>query len=133
MIEFYPDIKWVHVTAVYMSGGLFLARGLALQLGANWPMAAPLRYLSYSIDTVLLTAAFMLFTILPGAVFANGWLFTKLILLIIYIVLGSLALKRGSTAARRAACYGAALLVFAYMVSVAWAHHPLGFLAGLAS
>lgn len=132
MIEFYPDIKWVHVAAVYTSGGLFLARGLALQLGANWPMAAPLRYLSYSIDTVLLTAAFMLFTILPGAVFANGWLYTKLALLIVYVVLGSLALKRGSTAARRTACYVAALLVYAYMIGVARAHHPLGFLAGLA-
>ena len=131
MIEFYPDIKWVHVAAVYTSGGLFLLRGLALQLGSGWPLAAPLRYLSYSIDTVLLTAAFMLFTILPGAVFANGWLLTKLALLIVYIVLGSLALKRGSTRGRRTAFYVAALLVFAFMIGVARAHHPLGFLSGL--
>ena len=133
MIEFYPEIKWVHVAAVYTSGGLFLLRGFALQLGAGWPMAAPLRYLSYGIDTVLLTAAFMLFTILPGAVFANGWLYTKLALLIVYIVLGSLALKRASTRSVRTACYFAALLVYAYMIGVARAHHPLGFLAGLLS
>ena len=131
MIEFYLEIKWVHVAAVYTSGGLFLLRGLALQSGAAWPMAAPLRYLSYSIDIVLLTAAFMLFTILPGAVFANGWLYTKLALLIVYIVLGSLALKRGSTLARRRAFYVVALLVYAYMIGVARAHHPLGFLARL--
>jgi uncharacterized membrane protein SirB2 len=131
MIEFYPEIKWVHVAAVYASGSLFLLRGLAQQLGAAWPMAAPLRYLSYSIDIVLLTAAFMLFTILPGAVFANGWLYTKLTLLIVYIVLGSLALKRGSTHARRRAFYVAALVVYAYMIGVARAHHPLGFMAGL--
>lgn len=32
-------------------------------------MAAPVRYLSYSIDTVLLTLALMLLTMLPPAVF----------------------------------------------------------------
>lgn len=53
MIEFYPQIKWVHVAAVLASGSLFLMRGLALHAGANWAMAAPLRYLSYTIDTVL--------------------------------------------------------------------------------
>ena len=35
----------------------------------NWAMAAPVRYLSYSIDTVLLTLALMLLTMLPPAVF----------------------------------------------------------------
>ena len=35
-------------------------RGIAMLAGARWQMAAPLRYLSYTIDTVLLTAALML-------------------------------------------------------------------------
>jgi uncharacterized membrane protein SirB2 len=56
-------------------------------------MAAPLRFLSYSIDTILLTAALMLLTILPHAVFANGWLAVKLALLVVYVALGSFALK----------------------------------------
>ena len=59
MIEFYPQIKAVHIAAVMLSGVLFLLRGGAVQLGASWAMAAPLRYLSYTIDTVLLTAALM--------------------------------------------------------------------------
>ena len=60
-------------------------------------MAAPPRYLSYSIDSVLLTAALMLVTILPHAMYANGWLTVKLVLLVVYVVLGSFALKRGRT------------------------------------
>src|SRR6185503_10345678 len=64
VIEFYPQIKYVHVAAVIASGVLFFVRGLGLNLGAGWMMAAPLRYLSYTIDTVLLTAALMLATIL---------------------------------------------------------------------
>jgi hypothetical protein len=44
----------------------------------NWPRFAPVRYLSYTIDTVLLTAALMLWTILPSGLFANGWLLALL-------------------------------------------------------
>ena len=39
---------------------------------------APLRYVSYSIDSVLLTAALMLIAVLPAAVFANHWLTVRL-------------------------------------------------------
>lgn len=128
MIEFYTQIFWTHVAAVMASGGLFLTRGLLVQTDSRWGMAAPLRYLSYGIDTVLLTAALMLVTILPGAMFANGWLATKLVLLVAYVVLGSFALKRGRTSKTRRICYVAALVVFATMVGIARAHHPLGWL-----
>jgi len=129
MIEFYVQIKWVHVAAVLASGGLFLLRGLLVQLRReHWAMAAPLRYLSYSIDSVLLTAALMLATILPHAMYANGWLTVKLVLLVVYVVLGSFALKRGRTARARLISYTLALATFAFMLTVARAHHPLGWL-----
>ena len=127
MIEFYAQIKWVHIAAVLASGSLFLLRGLLLQAGQQrMAMAAPVRYLSYSIDTVLLTAALMLLTILPHALYANGWLTTKLVLLVVYVVLGTFALKRGRTPRVRLACYLAALVVFGFMLTIARAHHPLG-------
>ena len=126
MIEYYPEIKWVHVAAVVASGSLFLLRGLAVQAQARWPMAVPVRYLSYAIDTVLLTAALMLLTILPSAVYANGWLMTKLGLLVVYVGLGTFALKRGRTPAIRAVTFVGALLVYATMFSIARTHHPLG-------
>ena len=129
MIEFYPQIKWVHIAWVLASGALFALRGLLVQTGhpgaAQW---APVRYLSYSIDTTLLTAALMLLTILPGAMFANGWLTTKLILLVVYVLLGTLALKRARTPRARLAFYMAALATYVYMLGVARMHHPLGWL-----
>lgn len=128
MIELYPEIKWVHVTAVLASGGLFLLRGLAVQLGAAWAMAAPLRYLSYAIDTVLLTAALMLATVLHQYPFVHGWLTVKVVLLASYIILGSYALKRGRTRKVRLCTWLAALLVYGFIISVARAHHPLGVL-----
>jgi uncharacterized membrane protein SirB2 len=131
MIEFYAQIKWTHVAAVIASGALFALRGAGALAGARWPMWAPLRYLTYTIDTVLLTAALMLATILRQYPFVHGWLTAKVLLLVVYVVLGSLALKRARTQRTRAWCYAAALAVFLFIVSIARAHHPAGFLLRL--
>ena len=134
MIEFYAQIKWVHIASVICSGGLFVVRGLLVQSGRQaFAMAAPLRFLSYTVDVILLTAAMMLLTILPAAMFENGWLAIKLLLLPVYIVLGSFALKRGSTLGRRRTFYVLALLVFCFMASVARSHQPWGIFARLTS
>ena len=129
MIEFYPQIRTVHIAAVMASGLLFLVRGAAVHQGAAWAMAAPLRYLSYTIDTVLLTAALMLATIIHQFPFVQGWLTAKVLLLVVYVVLGSFALKRGRTRAVRTCCWIAALLVYLFIVSIARAHSPLGIVA----
>jgi len=131
MIEFYLQIKSVHVAMVIASGLLFALRGAAVLAGARWAMAAPLRYLSYTIDTTLLTAALMLLTALKLNPFAVPWLSVKLALLMAYVVLGSLALKRARSRRARAGFYVAALVTFGFMYFVARAHHPLGLLQGL--
>ena len=133
MIEFYLQIKSVHVAMVIASGLLFALRGAAVLAGARWAMAAPLRYLSYTIDTTLLTAALMLLTALKLNPFVVPWLAVKLALLVLYVVLGSLALKRARSRRARAAYFVAALATFGFMYFVARAHHPLGLLQGLAS
>jgi uncharacterized membrane protein SirB2 len=133
VIEFYAQIKFVHVAAVLTSGALFALRGGALHLGARWPMAAPLRYLSYTIDTVLLTAALMLATILHQYPFVHAWLTTKILLLVAYVGLGTYALKRGRAQRVRITCWVGALAVYGLIISVARAHHPLGVLALLTS
>jgi uncharacterized membrane protein SirB2 len=126
--EFYPQIRAVHIGAVVASGTLFALRGAGVLAGANWPRATPLRWLSYGIDTVLLTAALMLLSILPAVVFANHWLSVKLVLLVVYVVLGSLALKRARGGRARAVCFVAALAVYVVMLGIARTHQPLGWL-----
>lgn len=131
MFEFYPQIKAVHILFVVLSGALFALRGTFVLAGrsgvAQW---APVRYLSYTIDTTLLTAALMLLSILPGAMFANGWLATKLVLLVAYVVLGTLALKRARSPRTRAICFVVALATYLCMFGIARMHHPLGWLHG---
>jgi len=128
MIEFYPKIRSVHILMVLLSGALFALRGIGVLAGARWPMTLPLRWASYTIDTTLLTAALMLLTILPWAMFGNGWLATKLVLLVVYVLLGSLALGRGRNARTRAWCYASAVAVYLLIIGTARAHHPLGWL-----
>ncbi len=128
MIEYYPQIKAVHVGTVLASGALFAVRGALVLGGSRWGMAAPLRFLSYGIDTVLLTAAMMLLVVLHLGPATHPWLALKIGLLLVYIVLGSFALKRASTPRGRAACYVAALLLYAWMIGIARAHHPLSWL-----
>jgi uncharacterized membrane protein SirB2 len=126
MIEFYPQIKLVHVAAVLASGGLFMVRASASLFDQRWTMAGPVRYLSYSIDTVLLTAALMLMSMLHQFPGVNSWLTVKVLLVIVYIVLGSFALKRARTQRARLAFAVAAVCVFAVVLSIARTHSPFG-------
>lgn len=125
-MEFYPQIKLVHVAAVLASGTLFLLRAVAVQVGLRLAMAAPVRYLSYTIDTVLLVSALVLMGLIHQYPFVQRWLTVKVILVAVYIVLGSLALKRARTRRARLVCAIAALLVFGLIVSIARTHNPWG-------
>ncbi len=125
-MEFYSQIRLVHICAVVASGSRFLVRGLLVQAGVQLAMAAAVRYLSYAIDTILLIAGATLFFILPTSVFSNGWLSAKLLLLAVYIALGTMALRRGRTAGVRRVCFVLAVAVFACMFAIARTHHPLG-------
>lgn len=130
MLAWYAQVKLLHVAAVLLSGALFLMRGLLVQAKREHVAMAPrVRYASYAIDTVLLAAGVALVVMLPGALFANHWLAVKLALLVLYIVLGSFALKRARTPRAHAVFFVAALLTFAAMLGVARAHSPLGWLA----
>jgi uncharacterized membrane protein SirB2 len=129
---YYAEIRLVHLSAVLLSGTLFFLRGLAITVfGATWPRRAPVRYLTYTVDSVLLAAALMLTVAIHQYPFVDNWLTMKVVLLVVYIVLGTYALKRGKTEKIRLGAYLAALAVFAFIVSVARAHNPLGIFAML--
>ena len=133
MLTFYLQIKAVHVAAIMLSGALFALRGAGVVAGMRWPKSLPARWLSFAIDTTLLTAALMLLTALKLNPFVIPWLAVKLALLAAYIVLGALAMGRAAEPRVRAACFVAALACYGFVYTIARAHHPLGFLQGLAS
>lgn len=126
LATWYLPIKNLHIGLVSASGLLFFVRGVAVLTGQHWPMRKPWRRLSYAIDTLLLSAGVTLWAILSLGPIQNPWLGTKLLLLLLYIVLGSLALKRAPTPATRRASFAGAVVVYLFMLSVAVAHHPSG-------
>jgi uncharacterized membrane protein SirB2 len=127
----YPTIKLLHITLVACSGALFLARGASVLAGQAWPMRPAARRASVLIDSGLLAAGVSLWLLASWHPLRNPWLGAKLGLLLLYIVLGSLALKRAPRRGQRAVFFLLALGVYAFMASVAVAHHPLGALRGL--
>jgi len=102
------------------------ATGACLLAGSARANHALLRWLSYAIDSALLTAALMLVTLLHQYPFQQAWLTAKVLLLVIYIVLGVMALRRARSYRARAACFAAAVLVYLFMISIARTHDPLG-------
>ncbi|MGE3103766.1 MAG: SirB2 family protein [Lysobacterales bacterium] len=131
MLSLYLPIKAIHIAAVATSGALFALRGTGVLAGGRWPNARPLRMLSYGIDTVLLGAAVLLLLTLRLNPFLVPWLGVKLLLLVVYVVLGSYALRRARSRGQRLGFFLAALACFGLMFSIARAHHPLGILRGL--
>ncbi len=110
----YAAFKHLHLLTVTLSLSLFLLRGIwrfstPERLKARW-----IRILPHTNDTILLTAAIgMLFT---GGLnpLDHPWLSGKILLLLAYIGLGSVALKRGNKPA-----FFAALACFGWIVLMA--------------
>lgn len=119
-----------HVLLVLLSGLLFAFRGAGVLTGAGERvMAPPWRYTSYVIDTALLLAGVALAVQLALSPFEVPWFGIKLALLVVYIVLGSFALKRGRTPGIRLTCYLLAIVIYLWMMGVALRHDPLAWLA----
>ena len=120
----YVLLKYTHVTAVIASFALFFLRGL-------WMMAAPeklaarwVRVVPHVIDTVLLVSAIALAGTTAQYPIVQPWLTAKVLALLVYIVLGTVAIRRGRTRRVRIVAWILALVVFGYIVAVARARVP---------
>ncbi|WP_304041999.1 SirB2 family protein, partial [Metallibacterium scheffleri] len=115
LAPWFPQILAVHVGAVAISGTLFALRGAGRMAGWRIVDHAAVRRFSYLNDSVLLIAAILLTLIIHQYPLVDAWLTVKVLLLIVYIVLGTIALRRGRTAHIRAWAYVAALATFAFI------------------
>ena len=118
----YLDIRHLHVACVALSGALFGARGVLRVADSPLANHRILRLISYVIDTTLLAAALLLTVIVHQYPFVNGWLTVKVLLLILYIFLGVIALKRARTALGRTLALLGAVGAFCAIVIVAITH-----------
>ena len=129
MTEYYLLLRHVHIGCAILTIALFVLRGGLMLAESSWQRNVVLHYLPHVVDTVLLTSALMLTTVIHQYPFSTGWVTMKVVLLVAYIVFGSIALKRGRTKSIRVAALVAALATIGFLVTVARAHHPLGVFA----
>ncbi|CAL61602.2 Conserved hypothetical protein, putative membrane protein [Herminiimonas arsenicoxydans] len=120
----YIALKHLHITCAVLSISLFLLRGMlmlrqSLALQQRW-----LRITPHIVDTALLASAVAMVVWSQQYPFVQNWLTAKVIALIVYIGLGTIALKRGKTRAKRLRAFLAALAVFAYIIAVALSKQP---------
>ncbi|WP_233079325.1 SirB2 family protein [Rheinheimera soli] len=93
IMEFYPNVKLLHMFCAYLSAALFIARLLLDLTGKfDWRKSS-LRYLPHFNDSILLTLAFVLLAIGPWQPFVHQWLGIKILVIVCYVVFGFFAMK----------------------------------------
>lgn len=115
----YADIRLLHISCASISICLFLLRGVLQFSGIDWRRWRWLRVAPHVNDTVLLGAAIALSLYSHQYPVAQGWLTAKVLALLLYIGLGSMAFRRGRPRAQQMAAFVAALVTVGYIVAVA--------------
>lgn len=125
MLEFYPQIRTVHIAAIMLSGSWMAVRLISLAFGQHWPRSMFAQLLGWTIDGTVLTAATMLLTILPSESFTNHWLTVKLACVALYFGAGWTALSRARSRRKNLLIGTASLASFTCAYAIAKAHDPI--------
>ncbi len=115
----YPALKLIHIALAVISISGFAVRGWWMlfapaNLERRWVKVAP-----HIVDTLFLASGIALLLTLGLPLLQTGWLQAKLVALVAYVVLGSIALRRGRTHQVRIIALVLALAAFVYIVGAA--------------
>lgn len=130
-MELYATLRLIHIACVVVTAGGFLLRGAWMLSRSPLLNHRLTRTLPHLNDTVLLGSAVALAWIARLNPLDHSWLMAKLTGLVVYILLGSIALRRGRTQRVRAIAFFGALIAFGYIVAVALTRNPLPFYSWL--
>lgn len=121
-------LKSIHVGSVALSYSLFFLRGVWMLRDSPLVQARGTRLARDVVDSALLASAIILAWQLDISPLQHPWLAAKIIALLIYILIGSVALKRGRTKNIRLAAWLTAQFVFFYIVGVAMTRSVMSWL-----
>lgn len=122
----YLALKHIHLTFVALSLLAFFVRGIWLFMNSGMLSKKWVKILPHIISTILLASGIVLAVELNMSPGSQPWIMAKIIGLVVYIGLGVAAFKVPNPAARKL-LWVSALIIFAYIVSVAISKNPLGF------
>jgi uncharacterized membrane protein SirB2 len=123
----YLALKHLHLTFVALSLILFVLRGIWLFINSSLLAKKWAKILPHVISALLLLSGIVLAVHLGLSPGSQPWLMAKIIALVIYIGLGVATFKVSNRNLSKT-LWVSALIVFAYMVSVAITKSPQGFL-----
>lgn len=132
VVNAYLAVKWLHVACAVVSVAGFCVRGLLMIREAPALSSRFARVAPHVVDTVLLASAVWLAWRLGQLPFVDTWLTAKVLALLAYIALGSLALRYGHSLRTRLVAFALALGAAGYILSVAVTRDPRGFVGWIA-
>lgn len=115
----YLLLKNLHTIAAAVTITGFVLRGYWMVTASNRLQDRITRVAPHIVDTIFLLSGVAMLLMLSMNPFVHAWLLAKFAGLIAYVVLGSVAIRRGSTRRIRIVAFVAAVSVFAYIVGVA--------------
>ncbi len=121
----YVTLKLVHQTSALLSISGFILRGGLMLMDSTLLRRRWMRTWPHLIDTLLLITGVWMAITLKLHLGNNPWLIAKLLVLLLYIVLGFIALRLGRSKRIRILALGGALACFAYIALVAVTRSPL--------
>jgi uncharacterized membrane protein SirB2 len=127
-MDSYFIFKTIHMTCALLSISGFLLRGYWMYQESPLLQIKPVKILPHIIDTGLLLSAVAMLFILGFGMLSQGWLLHKVGLLIVYIVLGVIALGDKYSRSKRITAFFAAVAVFFYIVGIAISKTALSWL-----
>ena len=129
----YLILKYVHTIAAVATISGFMLRGYWMLTESDRLQHRVARIAPHIIDTVFLLAGVGMVLLLQLNPLTQAWLLAKFTGLVAYILLGTIAIKRGPTRQVRSLAFVGAISVFAYIAGVALAKSPLSWLKYLAA
>ena len=115
----YAALKMVHVAAAILTISGFALRGFwMLTESPNLNLRA-VKIVPHVVDSVFLLSGIGLIWLLHLPVLSQPWLMAKLIALVAYVLLGTVALRRGKTKRARTIAFVFAICTFAYIAGTA--------------
>ena len=123
-------LKHIHLTALAISFFLFFICGYLMLRESNASKHRAFLIAPHIVNLLLIGSGIALAVVMHFNPANQPWLVVKLTALVIYIALGILTFKHPSIKVRKI-LWLSALVVFAFIVSVAQSKNPLGFFANL--
>jgi uncharacterized membrane protein SirB2 len=124
----YALLKPIHMSLALISIAGFILRWGWRMRQSPLARARLVRVVPHLVDTLLLVTAVLMIVTLGHAPVSPAWLTAKIGGLLLYIVLGMVAMRSAPVARRSLPAFSAAVLTFAWIFSVAWTKSPQGFL-----